>query len=38
MLGYVHPNVVIKALRQIYKNPLYIDVKGLIKPNWQSLT
>ncbi len=35
MLGYVRPNVVIKALQQIYKTPLYIDAKVLVKPNWQ---
>jgi hypothetical protein len=38
MLGYVYPNVVIKTLQQIYKTPLYIDAKVLIKPNWQGLT
>jgi hypothetical protein len=37
MLGYFHPNVVIKALQQIYKTPLYIDAKVSIKPNWQGL-
>jgi len=37
VLGYVRPNVVIHVLRQIYKTPLYIDAKVLIKPNWQGL-
>jgi len=38
MSNYVCPNVVIKTLQQIYKIPLYIDAKVLIKPNWQGLT
>jgi hypothetical protein len=38
MSSYVCPNIVIKALQQIYKIPLYIDPKVLIKPNWQGLT
>jgi hypothetical protein len=37
MSRYVHPNIVIKTLQQIYKTPLYIDAKISIKPNWQSL-
>jgi hypothetical protein len=38
MLGYVHPNVVIRALQQMYKTPLYIDAKFSIKSNTQGLT
>jgi hypothetical protein len=38
MSNYVHPNVVIKTLQQIYKIPLYIDAKVSIKPNLQGLT
>jgi hypothetical protein len=33
MSSYVRPNVVIKELQNIYKIPLYIDAKVLIKPN-----
>ncbi len=38
MSSYVCPNIVIKALQQIYKIPLYIDAKVLIKPTSQGLT
>ncbi len=37
MSSYVRPNVVIKELQNIYKIPLYIDAKVLIKPNQQGL-
>jgi hypothetical protein len=30
VLGYVHPNIVIKALQQIYHIPLYINTKVYI--------
>jgi len=37
MYGYVWPNIVIKALRKIYKMLLYVAANVAIKPNWQSL-
>jgi hypothetical protein len=30
VLGYVHPNIVIKALQQIYQVSLYINIKVYI--------
>ncbi len=38
MFGYIRPNIVIKALWEVYKTLLYIVANVLIKPNWQSLT
>ncbi len=37
MLGYVHPNIVIKTLQQIHEPPLYVNAKVYIKPNWKGL-
>jgi hypothetical protein len=37
VFGYVHPNIVMKALQQIYQTPLYINAKVSIQPNWQAL-
>jgi len=38
MFGYVRPNIIIKALRKLYKMPLYVVANVAIKPNCQSLT
>ncbi len=38
MSSYVQPNIVMKALRKIYKMPLYVATNNAIKPNLQSLT
>jgi nitrogenase molybdenum-iron protein alpha/beta subunit len=38
MLCYVRPNIIIKALQEIYKTPLYVSINVAIKPNCQSLT
>jgi hypothetical protein len=38
MYGNVGPNIVIKALQEIYKTPLYVATNVAIKPNWQSVT
>jgi len=37
MLGYVQPNIVIKALQEIDKMPLYKTKNVAIKPNLQGL-
>jgi len=37
MSSYVHPNIIMKALQQIYQSPLYINVKVYIRLNWQGL-
>ncbi len=37
MSGYVHLNIVIKALWQIDQTPLYVNAKVSIQPNWQGL-
>ncbi len=37
MFGYARPNIIIKALRKIYKMPLYVVANVAIKPNCQSL-
>jgi len=33
MFGYVQNNIVMKALRKIYKTPLYVVANVAIKPN-----
>jgi hypothetical protein len=35
--SYVHPNIVMKTLQQIYRNLLYMNANVSIKPNWQGL-
>jgi hypothetical protein len=35
--SYIHPNIVMKTLQQIYENPLYMNANVSIKPNWQGL-
>ncbi len=37
MIGYVHPNIVMKALQQLCQTPLYISVEISRKPNWEDL-
>jgi hypothetical protein len=37
MLGHVQPNIVIKALQEIDRMPLYITKNVAIKPNLQGL-
>jgi hypothetical protein len=38
MGSYVQPNIVIKALQEIYKTPLYVATNVAIELNWQGLT
>jgi hypothetical protein len=33
MLGYIRPNIVMKALQELCETPLYIDANVSIKPN-----
>lgn len=35
LLGYIHPNLVIKTLIFFCQTPLYINAKVSSKPNWQ---
>jgi hypothetical protein len=37
MLGYICPNIIIKALQELCETPLYIDANVSVKPNWQVL-
>jgi uncharacterized protein YdhG (YjbR/CyaY superfamily) len=37
MSGYVHPNIVIKALQELCQTLLYKSAKFSIRPNWQDL-
>jgi hypothetical protein len=37
MLGYICPNIVMKALQKLCETPLYIDTNVSIKSNWQVL-
>ncbi len=37
MSGYVRPNIVIKALQELYQTLLYKSAKFSIRPNWQDL-
>jgi hypothetical protein len=37
MLGYVHSNIMIKALQELCQTPLYESVKIAIRPNLQDL-
>jgi uncharacterized protein YdhG (YjbR/CyaY superfamily) len=37
MSSYVRPNIVIKALQELYQTLLYKSAKFSIRPNWQDL-
>jgi len=37
MIGYVHPNILIKVVLQLCQTPLYISAKISIRSNWEDL-